>query len=227
MTHAPDWWMKPRTISVVVDNESWILPYAEDLAKKLTADGDRAVLCRSHDEIREGSVAFYLGCVKITPLKILARNRRNLVVHASVLPKGRGFSPLTWMVIEGHKVFPVCLIEAEPEVDSGSVIYRDILGFEGHELIGEMRRTLGDAHLALCQRFMAEPTPPVGQAQRGEPSHFPRRRPEDSRLDPSKTIAEQFDLLRTVDNRAYPAFFEFRGHVYKLTIEKMAKEAEQ
>jgi hypothetical protein len=55
------------------------------------------------------------------------------------------------------------------------------------------------------------PWPPVGP-----PS--PRRRQSDSRLDPDKTIAEQLNLLRVVDEERYPAYFDYRGHSYHMTI---------
>ena len=35
----------------------------------------------------------------------------------------------------------------------------------------------------------------------------------------NKTIKEQFNLLRIVNNQEYPAFFEIDGRKYKLTIE--------
>ena len=217
----PDWWRKPRNISVVVDNPSWVLPWAERLMELMNSDGDRARICRKHDDIDDGAVAFFLGCILITPPEVLARKYRNLVVHASPLPRGRGFSPLTWQVIEGLNEIPVCLLHAAEEVDSGAIVLGERLQFGGHELIEEMRRTLGDATVRLCRQYLQFEIPPVGRAQTGEPTVYPRRRPPDSRLDPQKTLAEQFDLLRTVDNGAYPAFFHLRGHWYKLRIEKM------
>ena len=217
---APTWWQKPRRILVVVDNPSWILPFAEELVNALNHGGDIARLCRRHDDITEGDIAFYLGCIHITPLDVRARNLRNIVVHASDLPKGRGFSPLTWLVLEGRNEIPVCLLEAVDEADAGPVVYRDRLRFEGHELIGEMRAALGKAHVDLCRRFLDESTPVSGAPQGGEPTSYRRRRPEDSRLDPESSIANQFDLLRTVDNESYPAFFEYRGHRYRLAIDK-------
>ena len=43
---------------------------------------------------------------------------------------------------------------------------------------------------------------------------------EDSLLDFNKTITEQFNLLRVVDNDKYPAFFENQGEKYFLKITK-------
>jgi len=219
MKDVHDWWQRPRRVAVLVDNPSWILPYAERLVSLLEANGDRARLCRSHDEL-EGDVAFYLGCIRITPRAVRERMRRNLVVHASDLPKGRGFSPWTWQILEGKNEIPICLLEAVDEVDAGPVIYRDRIRFAGHELIDELRAAIGQATIDLCQRFMMEAVPLEGTPQRGEATIYRRRRPDDSRLDPNLSLAQQFDLLRTVDNNRYPAFFELRGHRYIVKIEK-------
>lgn len=224
MTASIDWWAKPRTISVVVDNASWVLPYAEQLVTWAASNGDQARLCRTHNQIAEGGIAFYLGCVKITPPEVLAKNHRNMVVHASDLPKGRGFSPLSWMIIEGHNEIPLCLLDAADEVDSGPVVYRDYVKFEGHELIEELHLSLGTMQVAMCRRFLEANSPPQGQPQSGEPSHYVRRFPKDSELDPNATLSDQFDLLRTVDNEKYPAFFYHRGHHYRLTIRKVTEE---
>lgn len=221
MNQALTWWQKPRRISVVVDNPSWILSYAEALVAALKADGDDAYLCRSHDVIEDGAVAFYLGCLTLTPPDVIARNQRNLVVHESALPQGRGFSPLSWQILEGCNEIPVCLIEAATEADSGPIIYEATLRFDGDELIDEMRAALGALTADLCRRFLDEPTPPVGQAQSGAATTYPRRQPVDSRLDPERSLADQFDLLRVVDDDKYPAFFEMRGHRYKVAVSKM------
>ena len=221
---APAWWAKPRVVSVVVDNDSWVVPYAERLVDELRRAGDDAVFVRDYADVREGVAAFYFSCLRITPPHILARNRRNLVVHASDLPKGRGFSPTTWLMLEGASRIPVCLLDAADEVDAGPVVYREWIDLEGHELMNEVHSELGAMHVALALRMMAEATPPQGVPQSGEPTRYPRRRPDDSRLDPEKSIAAQFNLLRVVDNERYPAFFEHAGHRYILRVTKAAEE---
>ena len=92
----------------------------------------------------------------------------------------------------------------------------------GHELHDEWRQLQGEKTVELCLRFFNEQIPPDGEPQIGEDSFYKRRRPEDSRIDPKKTIAEQFDLLRIVSNKDYPAFFEYRGQRYILKIDKDA-----
>ena len=51
-------------------------------------------------------------------------------------------------------------------------------------------------------------------------SVYPKRNPDDSELDPQKTIAEQFNLIRIADENRYPCFFYFKGQRYKLSIRK-------
>lgn len=219
------WWKKPRNVSVVVDNDSWVLPFAERLVDECESAGENAKLCRSHAAVGENGVAFYLGCVSITPPEILRRNHRNLVVHASNLPEGRGFSPWTYAVLEGRSGVHICLIDAADEVDSGPIVYKDEIAFKGTELVGDLRGLIGGKTLELCRRFLQEPSPPEGRPQSGAPTLYKRRGPKDSRLDADKTIAAQFDLLRVVDNDKYPAFFEYRGRRYKLKIEPHEKES--
>jgi methionyl-tRNA formyltransferase len=213
------WWNASRTISVVVDNESWMLPFAAALVENANVAGDRAELRRSYDEIPiDNDMAFFLGCTGIAKPAFLARSRRNLVVHSSDLPKGRGFAPLAWQIIAGQSEIVTCLINAADAVDAGEIVLRDKLQFTGNELYPEMRAAQGSLIVELCLRFVASPEEPLGQSQIGEPTTLRRRIPADSELDPNVPIAAQFDLLRTVDNDNFPAFFSFRGRSYKLAI---------
>lgn len=222
MSDGPVFWQPPREIFVVVDNDSWILPYAEDLVARIWARfADHARLCRSHDEIGEGVAAFFLGCLHLVPEPVLARNRYNLVVHESELPAGRGFAPLQWQILEGRNEIPVCLFEATAQADAGPVYLRDCLRFQGHELNDELRAAQGRMTVSLALRFLAASRPPQGEPQAGAPTRYRRRVPEDSVLDPQRSLAEQFDLLRVVDNEDYPAYFDYRGHRYRIKIDKL------
>lgn len=209
---------------MVVDNDSWILPHAEELVRSARERGHEAALCRDHGAVGEGDVAFYLGCVKITPPDVLARNRRNLVVHESDLPRGRGFAPMTWQILEGATEIPFALIEAADDVDAGAVVLRDSVALNGTELAHEWRALQGQKSVEMCLAFLDADPEPAGEPQTGEPTIYPRRRPADSRIDPERTIAEQFDHLRVCDNERYPAYFEHRGRRFVLRIEPDERE---
>jgi len=58
----------------------------------------------------------------------------------------------------------------------------------------------------------------AAQLQSGEESYYSRRRPTDSQLDPDRSLPDQFNLLRVIDNQRYPAFFRWYGKRYVLQV---------
>jgi hypothetical protein len=43
--------------------------------------------------------------------------------------------------------------------------------------------------------------------------------PRGGQLDPERSLAEQFNLLRVVDNQRYPAFIHWRGRRFVLQVQ--------
>jgi methionyl-tRNA formyltransferase len=62
---------------------------------------------------------------------------------------------------------------------------------------------------------------PQEQPKDIEPTYYRQRTPQDSRIDPNQSLADQFDLIRVCDPHRFPAFFELRGQRFKLKIEKL------
>ena len=205
-------------VTVLVDNPSWIVHYAHQLVDTAQDMGFKTRFIQSQQQIENGEILFMLGCIKIVPADILKMNQWNLVVHESDLPRGKGFAPLAWQVIHGKKIIPVVLFQAKAEVDTGSIIMRGEISLTGYELCDELRQIQGAKTLELCTQFLSDYPTCTPIPQSGETTFFRRRIPADSRLDPDKTIREQFNLLRTVDNQRYPAFFEVDGHSYEIQI---------
>jgi len=208
-------------ISVVVDNrKSWIVPYAKKLVATLKKRRHDVSFLHGYGRLRKGDIAFFLSCEKIVPRRVRGLHGHNIVLHGSDLPKGKGWSPLTWQVLEGRKRFVMTLFEMDEKVDTGHIYLQETLRFKGHELIDELRDKQGKAIIRLALKFVKGCKTIRGRKQRGAASCYPRRTPADSELDPNKTLAEQFNLLRVVDNERYPAFFKKGGHTYILKIYK-------
>ncbi|MBA4450532.1 methionyl-tRNA formyltransferase, partial [Cylindrospermopsis raciborskii CS-506_D] len=171
-------------------------------------------------DLQGGDICFYLSYGKIVPPSVLSQFKHNLVVHESELPQGKGWSPLTWQILEGKNDIPVTLFEAAKQVDSGNIYLQQWLHFQGHETIDELRHAQAQSTLELCKEFVRE-YPDIlkrTRPQLGKSSFYPRRRPQDSKLDPHISIGDQFNLLRVVDNERYPAFFEWAGRLYVVKI---------
>jgi methionyl-tRNA formyltransferase len=208
-------------ITIVSDAATWFNAYVPPFLEDLRRAGHTAEHIHHVKDIPPSEVVFYLSCAQLVPPAILARNRHNIVIHGSDLPRGKGWSPITWQITEGKNEIPMTMFEAVEAVDSGRIYLRDALRFAGHELVGELREQQALVSIRMCHEFLRRYPAIIDSAeeQRGDETFYPRRKREQSRLDPDKTLREQFNLLRVVDNERYPAFFEINGRTYKLMIE--------
>lgn len=191
------------------------------------ADAHDVALSDTLDDLAGGDLLFLISCSRIVTPALRARYRHSLVVHASDLPEGRGWSPLIWQILEGRHDIAVTLLEAQDPVDSGAVWAKRWLHFEGYELCDEINAALFAAELELMDYALAHCEHIAPQAQdETRASWYRRRTPEDSRLDPQRPLAEQFDLLRVADPDRYPPFFELRGQRYEISI-RMTKDQDE
>lgn len=209
-------------ITIVSDENSWINKYIPKLIVEFQNERHLTNWVHKVEEIPNGDFVFCIGCSQKIPSLIISRNKHNLIIHESDLPKGKGWSPLTWQILKGINEIPICLFEAVEPVDSGKIYLKDILNFRGTELVEDLRKVQAETSIEMCLNFIRNYPEIIlkGIEQRGDSTFFRRRKPEDSRLNPDKTIIEQFNLLRVVDNENYPAFFEMNGETYILKIEK-------
>jgi methionyl-tRNA formyltransferase len=174
------------------------------------------------EDIKNGNIAFFLSFEEIVKKEVLAKHKNNIVVHESNLPEGKGMSPTTWQILQGKKDIPITLFEMVEKLDSGNIYMQGVMKFDGTELIDEIRKKQAKYTFKLCLEFLKN-YPNVlkqGEPQMGSESFYKRRLPKDSELNINKTILENFDLLRVVDNDKYPAFFEYKNDKYFLRISK-------
>lgn len=207
-----------KRVTILVDNDSWILPHAKSLYDELFSREIDVVLVRDQEDIVPGCICFMLGCTRIVTAGNLAKSRHNLVVHESSLPLGKGFAPMAWQILEDKMDIPICVLEADDEVDSGAIWLKSTIALTGHELCQEWRTLQGKKTVELCIECVERYAAIKPQPQTGESSFYPRRTAKNSELNIHQSVAELFNLLRTVDNEKYPAFFRINGKTYRLGI---------
>ena len=209
-------------IDIFTTANSWMNRHNTRFLAYLRSHGHDAAIVSSLDQIHDGDVMFCLGCWELIPPSHLSRHKHNLGVHASDLPHGKGWSPCSWQILEGKNSIPISLFEVQNKVDSGAIYLQRHLELTGDELLDEWQDKLGekiiDMSIEMIDRY--DSLIASGRQQEGIESFYARRTPNDSRLDIAKSIDEQFNLLRIVDNELYPAFFEKNGVRYVLQIAK-------
>ena len=208
-------------ITLLMDNpNSWFVPFAKDLEQQLARAGHDVVLIHDIADMRAGDLAFFLSCENIIRQSVRDKHTHNLVVHSSPLPKGKGWSPMTWTILSGENTITNTLFEAVDAVDAGVIYCQNTVTFDGHELLDELRDGQGKGIVSLIVSFVSS-CPTIlsqGKEQSGDETFYKKRTPADSELAIDKTIAEQFDLMRVADNERYPLFFMYKGKRYTLTI---------
>ncbi len=177
--------------------------------------------CTSLESLPGGDILFILSFQSKVPAELRSRYTHSLVAHASDLPRGRGWSPLEWQIVEGATRVTVSLIAAEDEIDSGAVYGQESFEVKRHELRPEIEGKLFGAELRLMNRVLTGSDFLTPRAQSGIATHYRRRTPDDSRIDACLPLADQFDILRIADPDRFPAFFDLHGVRYTLTVKKL------
>ncbi len=204
-------------IAILTSKNQWFESYALQLSKKLR----NSQIYRSYNDIQENyDIVFILSYHQIIPQKFLDKNRHNIVIHESSLPKGKGWAPLFWQVLEGKNKIPFTMIEAGNEIDSGDIYMQEILELTNYELNKELREKQAKMIIQMCLEFVNNYEKYKAlDKQSGSESFYVKRDKKDSELNIDKTIRNQFNLLRIVNNSDYPAYFVLDGNRYILKIE--------
>lgn len=202
---------------------AWLMDWA---ASK--APSHEVVILRKKDELTSGDVLFLISCIEMIPEKLRNAYRHCIVLHASDLPKGRGWSPHVWAILEGAAEITVSAINAEDKIDSGAIWAKRSFSVAPHELSDEINTSLFSTEIELMNEVLsmiardAKPKPQMDQFV----TYYPRRTPSDSELDPNSSLAEQFNKIRICDPQRYPAFFSMHGYRYAVSLKKIGKDAQ-
>ena len=149
------------------------------------------------------------------PRLLAAPKRGALNLHGSLLPKYRGRAPVNWAVIKGETETGASLHYMTGKPDAGAVVGRQRVPI----LPDDSAREVFDK-VTLAAELVLDAALPALVAGRapGEPqdlaagSYFGGRKPEDGRIDWSKSAREIHDLVRGVAP-PYPGAFTGIGGV--------------
>lgn len=179
-------------------------------------------IVQKKSQLSGGEILFLISCSEIINASDRAQYKVCLVLHASDLPKGRGWSPHIWALVQGAEAITLSMLEAEDKVDSGRIWRKAHIRVPRHALWYEINHLLFTAEVemidyAVQNYALVTPQP---QADTEQATYLRKRTPLDSRIDPNKSIAQQFDLIRVCDPNRFPAYFEHLGQRYTLKLDK-------
>ena len=138
-------------VAVLTSPHQWFVPYAEQLSQELLCP----LFLRHEDVPPSVETLFILSYHRIIPEQYLKLHRHNLVIHASDLPQGKGWAPLTWQVIEGKNDIVFTLFEADASTDNGPFYLKKTLHLSGYELAPELRALQAQLCVSMCKEYLA------------------------------------------------------------------------
>ena len=178
-------------------------------------------------QLRGGKILFLVSCNQVVGSKIRSKYEHVMVLHASALPIGRGWSPHIWAIIDGAAKITVTLLVAEDKVDTGAIWAHRLVNISQSALYDEINSAIFSAETELMTEgvgMVIAGKIPVPQEDT-EATYYRQRTPADSMLDPEKSLISLFTQMRVADPDRYPAYFQLHGETYTISIKKKKSDA--
>ncbi len=129
-----------------------------------------------------------------------------VVFHMTDLPFGRGGSPLQNLLVRGIYHTMISAIKVDSGVDTGAVYLKEPLDISAGSA-GEILKRVSDIVFEhMIPRFLTERIKPV--EQKGRPTVFKRRKPEQSELPAGLSQRQIYDYIRMLDGEGYPTAYK-------------------
>ncbi len=130
-------------------------------------------------------------------------------LHASLLPKYRGASPINWTIINGEDITGVTTMMIEEELDAGPILLKQVVQIDKKDTAGSLSERLSVIGAGLLIQTIRgiEDATIRPMPQEGEPSYAPVLKKADGRIDWNKGAIELFNFIRGMN--PWPGSFSF------------------
>ena len=157
---------------------------------------------------------------RMLPPAILALARRGAFnMHGSLLPLHRGRAPVNWAVLLGDTQTGATLHEMVAKPDAGPIVDQQAVPIGPDDTALVVFRRVTDAAEAVLRRSLPRllaGTAALRPQDLANGSYHGARRPQDGRIDWSKSAAEIHNLVRAVAPPFPGAFAEDGGRVLRI-----------
>ena len=159
---------------------------------------------------------------RMLPPEVLALARKGAFnMHGSLLPKYRGRAPVNWAILKGESETGATLHEMVAKPDAGRIVDQERVPIGPDETAAEVFAKVSDAAETVLKRSLPHllaGTASLKKQDLSKGSYFGARRPEDGRIDWSKSALEIHNLVRAVAP-PYPGAFSGTMKVLRTRLE--------
>lgn len=145
-------------------------------------------------------------------------------VHASLLPKYRGSSPIQWCIIKGEKTTGVTIMKTDIGVDTGDMILSKSIDIKDDETAGELfdrLSVLGQETLLEAIDLIENGKETYTKQDHDKASHFPMLNKDSGLIDFNSTADDIVNLCRGLN--PWPVAFVNLDDENRLKVYKASK----
>ena len=171
-----------------------------------------------------------IGFQYILPEKVIKCYKLALNSHPTLLPKYRGPTSGTYILLNAETESGLTVHLLDAGMDTGPIVWQkkflispfDTLRSVQNKSYALEPEALAEAlQLSQTEGFIPQPQ------DESQASTFPRKRtPEDSEIDPHKSILALYDTIRACDPEKFPAFFYWQGQKVCLKLWRPDKQGD-
>jgi methionyl-tRNA formyltransferase len=155
---------------------------------------------------------------QILPRDILDLPRLGCVnIHASLLPRWRGASPINYCIMNGDKESGITIMQMETGIDTGDMFLRESCAISDTMTAAELHDILSEMGARLIAEFMEKPEHYIGYKTMQDHSlatHAPLITKEMKRINRNKSALELHNFIRGFAGEAYTLLDEKRLKVF-------------
>lgn len=155
-------------------------------------------------------------------------------LHASLLPQYRGAAPINWAIINGDKETGVTTFFLKHEIDTGDVIYRDVVAIDEKDTAGTLHDKLmllgGDTVLRTVESIVGGNATAKSQdtmyISEKELRPAPKIFRDTCRIDWTRSVKQVYDFVRGMSPypAAWCALTDNDGKEIAIKVYEVAKE---
>jgi len=206
----------------------WFASVGELAAKKKLAtlfDPDEKTLLEKIQAVAPDFIFsfYYRRMLPIFLLRMAKRGAYNM--HGSLLPKYRGRAPVNWAVLMGERETGATLHEMLEKPDAGRIVDQQAVPIGPDDLAVEVFRKVTNAAETVLKRSvrpLIDGTAKLREQDLSKGSYYGGRKPEDGRIDWSRSAREIHNLVRAVAP-PYPGAFTEGMRINKTALTGKAR----
>lgn len=207
-------------IQILTSKNSWLNSNKKFFIKR-KGIWKNVKIINNHKRIKKNTdITAILSYYNIIPEKFFKYSKHNLVVHESDLPKGRGFSPLYWQIINGANKITFSLFECSKKMDQGKIYIKRKFTFPLSFTYDEIKRKQLASALKLIETFIKnfKKNKIRSSIQKGKATYYKKIPKNLSKININKSIISQINIIRTRDNQKFPSYFFYKKRKYYLKL---------